>query len=203
MQVYDRAIKLVSLIEDLSLNINGEVIQVIPALKALPRSGHALRIDKFGLDLPKQSVYDHALTLAYNCDIYQKSLGISFDVQILANYCVFHDLAEVIVGDVPRFTSKSLAKKHYLSAVQKRAAEIKANQIISENIDASLKAEFVESIHLLESEEEENTGIRKLFWMLDKTEPILSMWRYIYNFHDQIKIEEFLEAMTDFLTILR
>ncbi|MDD2487383.1 MAG: HD domain-containing protein [Candidatus Gracilibacteria bacterium] len=167
----------------------------------MPRTGKAVRIDKYDLNLEKQSIYCHVMTLAFLSDSILELFDYDFDKKSLANICAFHDLSEVIIGDVPDFTPKELAGNTYLDRSMKKEMENKANRLIMENLPNDLKIDFENTISMLEDNEtDEYIDIMNFFGMLDKMEPIISVWRYI-NFHkSQIEIERFLDAMTDFFT---
>ena len=164
----------------------------------MPRTGLAHRIDKYKLNLPKQSIYDHLITIAYNSDIVINTFQFSYDKLLLANFCVYHDIAETIIGDVPTFTSKELAEQTYMTKSQKKELEAKANHIILNSLTKKYCKPFKEAINLLSDEDNPNKKITSFFWMMDKIEPIIAIWRYIHLYKKLIDVDLFIEAMSDF-----
>lgn len=186
-------------------NLSGTTISVpdistfslVERLQSIPRTGKAVRIDRFGLNLPKQSLVDHIKTLAIMADVFKSALDMDLDSGLLARMAAFHDLAETITGDTPDFTSKELAAGHYMDAEDKRLEEKNANATIADCLTGPLKSDFLEVLDCLEDAGSQEA---RFFIMLDKLEPIISVWRYINQFRKTIDIENFLEAMTDFFT---
>ncbi len=173
------------------------VFSLIERISGSPRTGIAVRIDRYNLNLPKQSLADHIKMLSVLADAFKLALSAKVDSEPLAKMVAFHDLSEAIIGDVPDFTDKDLATTHHKTPEEKNVQEKAANDLIADRLTGSLRTAFVNTIKLLEDEELFET---KFFTMLDKSEPIISIWRYIHLFHNNIDIEQFLDAMTDFFT---
>lgn len=156
----------------------------------LPRSGKLLRIQKYTLNLPVQSVYDHILSVAEIADLLFPTLSRE-KKQILAGYIFAHDLTEILIGDIPAFTSSD----HYKIEKTEVNEEL-AIKRITECLPQETGSIF------------QNTTSRilspKPYWAktflntADKMEPILAIWRYIHLYRAQINIDQFLEAMADF-----
>ncbi|MEK9155612.1 MAG: HD domain-containing protein, partial [Patescibacteria group bacterium] len=109
----------------------------------------------------------------------------------------FHDLAEVLVGDVPDFTTADLAGTHFRTAEEKSIQEQWANQRVLEALPDGLRLEAERALRILADISNEQT---RFFHMLDKIEPIISVWRYISHHRETLDINAFLEAMSDFFT---
>jgi 5'-deoxynucleotidase YfbR-like HD superfamily hydrolase len=130
-------------------------------------------------------------------DIFSKYTSQKIDKYTVAKCIVFEELHETIVGDVPEFTSQELAKALYKTEEEKLKREVWADGIIAEHLTGELKKEFGETIRLVHEEKDVNV---RFFRQVDKTDPIIGIWRYIHLFRKTLDIEKFLEAMTDFFT---
>lgn len=169
-------------------------IPLIEALKKTPRSGKAVRIDQFGLKLPKRSVYDHIQALPEQARFCFAMSPVELPFEELCNLLIFHDLAEALIGDVPCFTPKEMAKETYMSEEEKEEAEKAANLKLLVALPFGLKPSFARSLEHLQDKQ----GLMYRFYrMVDKLDPILGIWNYLYQFRE-IEIEPFLEAMNDF-----
>jgi 5'-deoxynucleotidase YfbR-like HD superfamily hydrolase len=173
-------------------------IHILERLAHLGRSGKSIRIDLAGLTLPKRSVLDHILSLAVQADLLH---GLGFRAPnpcVLAKCIAFHDIAEAIIGDTPDFTSEMIASKHYVSARDKPIATRRANRLIAEHLDTATRCSFLSTIALLHTSQ---SRTRQYFEMLDKTDPIIAIWRYLAALqHRMIPAGPFLAAMDDFFT---
>lgn len=190
-RIYDNTLKILQQLSAINIKSDtGKTTTILSALKQLPRTGKAVRIDKYKLKLRKQSVYDHIMELAYIADAIIDIYKIKADRKLLAEMCAFHDLAEILIGDAPFFTPKKMAGKNYLSQTEKAIRENKANDLLLNLLPRPMAISFQRAIKNKDS----------LFWMIDKIEPIVSVWRYIYFCRDKIVIQKYLLAMTDFFT---
>jgi len=176
---------------------DSEVKQITFAarLEQIPRSGKAVRIERFSLGLPKQSLRDHVTTIGHMGELFATSLAVRVDPRLIAEMVTFHDLAEVIMGDAPAFTAPELAGLTHRTKQDKAIAERAANAQIIAVLAEPLRSRFIEVINLLDLGESDEA---KFFYMLDKHEPIISIWRYLSLFSDRINIDQFIEAMADF-----
>jgi len=108
---------------------------LINKLKQTPRTGFEVRIKKFSLNLPVQSIYDHVLSVATNSDILATLFNIDLDIEKIIYSIAFHDIVEALIGDTPEFTSKELIKfsqKYSVNTKEKAIQEQKANNQISQ-----------------------------------------------------------------------
>jgi 5'-deoxynucleotidase YfbR-like HD superfamily hydrolase len=172
---------------------------IVEVLHKLPRTGKAVRIYQYQLPLPIQSIYDHVLSVARNMDELSSFFDLKYSNDALACYVAFHDLAEVVSGDHPDFTTKELASltKHYLSSIEEK--ELQEKEFTKEflnSLEGDVRHEFETAINLYKSD----YYFQTFFSICDKTEPIIAIWRYIAIFRKTLNIEVFLTAMTDFFT---
>lgn len=196
--IYNNTLEILQELSEIKIARGGEVINILSTLKQLPRTGKSVRIDKYNLNLPKQSLYDHVLELAFIFDAASSLFQYKFDRQLLAEMCAFHDLSEVIIGDVPFFTTEKLAGTNYLTKDEKNKKENEANAIISNLLPEKLATPFKNTISILGNEFAPNSEIVSFFWLVDKIEPIISVWRYVHAHRSKLDLQNFLIAMTDF-----
>lgn len=169
-------------------------IPLIETLKKTPRSGKAVRIDRFGLKLPKRSVYDHIQSLPEKARFCLSMAPVDLPSEELGNLLIFHDLSEALIGDVPCFTPKEMAKGTYMCPEEKEEAEKAANLKLLVALPFGLKPAFAKSLEYLQDKQ----GLMyRVFHMIDKIDPIFGIWNYLYQYRE-IEIAQFLEAMNDF-----
>jgi|GEM_PF-2009866 len=182
-------------------------LKIISSLRALPRSGKLLRLEGMSPRLPIRSVYDHILSIAHSADcllplvnpeIYENSR-----VE-LARLIAYHDVCEVVLGDIPQYTRLNRSKRSRARVT----AEIRLSQMKQgepERITNKFIAMFLQDSerHSLQRVVEVMAGdsaVKKMAYALDKMDPIIAVWRYIYSFRaDQsFKIDEFMTRMRHF-----
>lgn len=186
------------LIELWKINIiyESKKISILERLKKIPRTWKSIRIEKYWLNLKKQSLYSHIISLAYMIDFLIEKKYFYYNKKLLSDLCVFHDLSEVIIWDIPDFTWKEYLWETIINKSKKNELEIYANHIILQNLSKDLKYDFVNYIDFVEKFK--NKNLINLFEMIDKFEPIISVRRYIYYFKNEIIIDNFIYAMRDF-----
>ena len=202
---YSRAMQsMVSKVEDILDNLSkvtvllndGSRINLTNELKSIPRSGKAVRIDKHTLALPKQSLFDHVIQLAFNADIFLAHFGFEgIDTNLLAALIAFHDIAEPITGDIPAFTSEWKQFKKFRGSKEKH--EALAHELILRQLPEPLKRQMSDSLSASQANLESKATF-DFFQFLDKTEPIISVWRYIALHREQLNMKDFIVAMDDF-----
>lgn len=177
-------------LREVALTIEGRKVPILETLKHLPRSGKSLRINKYGLDLPKRSVYDHICSLPQQADFFLSLSNADLDQNLLTALLVFHDLSEAVIGDTPNCTH--FEPHTFLTGKRRDEAEEKTNLLLCEAMPHELKRSFEKFL------EEKNTPLYQFFYMIDKTDPIIAIWRYLFLFQGKIEIDKFLSAMADF-----
>ncbi len=175
------------------IKVNNRSVDVLEALKHTPRTGKSCRIDAYKLGLPKRSLFDHLPSMAVQADLFKKYAKTSLSDDLLADLIAFHDWHEVIIGDVPEFTPKELAGNLYMTAEEKQKRQAAADKLILQSLSGNTKEQYVALDELFHKPDQ-------FFLMVDKTDPIIAIWRYLHLFKDQIDIEKFLDAMTHFFT---
>ena len=80
MTILEEVNKIFRGLKDFEIKIDSDIyINIVEDLKKTPRTGFAVRVDKGGVSIPKQSIYDHLLSLAHNSEVLQEDLGIEYD----------------------------------------------------------------------------------------------------------------------------
>jgi hypothetical protein len=166
-------------------------------LKALPRAGKALRFDFYGLDLPRRSVYDHVRSLGPQADFFLGHSGTWVPADTLGELIAFHDLNEILLGDIPRFTAERIAKKLYVRPEEKRLKEVRADRQLVEYLPPPLRDVYAGVRARLLGEP---TDLTRFFDMVDQTDPIIAIWRYAAGFRGRLDVDRFMFAMDDFFT---
>ncbi|MCE5316895.1 MAG: HD domain-containing protein [Parachlamydia sp.] len=180
-----------TLLEQLS-EIEVDQIPIIEKLKQTARSGKAVRFDRAGLRLPKRSVYDHIISLPAQARFFIFETKIQIDVDQLDCMILFHDLTEALIGDTPSFTAQDIAQETFRSFEEKERAEEKASERLLAALPKALKVHFEDYLNCA------NSPAYRFFQMVDKTDPIIAVWRYIALHRSTLDIHTYLAAMTDF-----
>jgi 5'-deoxynucleotidase YfbR-like HD superfamily hydrolase len=123
----------------------------------------------------------------------------------LARCIVYHDLAEVLLGDIPAYTNVDDSKRNRDQVVaEQRLRKLPAGEpkrVAMEFISMFLNDRERESLRTAErvlSDHENRVG--RFFVVLDKIDPIIAVWRYIHQFRGALDTDarEFLKTMKDF-----
>lgn len=186
---------IIDFITNLSIEISNKKTIIIETLKSIPRSGKSVRLEKFGINLPKRSVYDHIVSLPPQAQFFLSLSKNDLDPIILESMLIFHDLSEAVIGDSPSFTSQDLAMQTFMTEDKKAQEETKINLLLLKILPDHLKPLFST---YMEHHREKKSFLYRYFNMIDKTDPIIAVWRYIFLFRRKIDIEIFLSAMKDF-----
>ena len=182
-------------------------LKIIPALKTIPRSGKLLRLDIFSDDIEIRSIYDHLLSVAHTADclLQENDYGIVGRHRVeLARFIAFHDVCEVLLGDVPQYTHLN----HYTRNKAKVEAQIRlarlhngepekiANQFIAMYLPESTRESFLNLHELMKTD----NPVRRFATVLDKIDPIIATWRYIHILRNEqwFDTKVFVEEMIHF-----
>jgi 5'-deoxynucleotidase YfbR-like HD superfamily hydrolase len=194
--------------EMITLPIYGN-IPIITNLKKIKRTGKLVRLESF-VNKPKikiRSIYDHILSVAHfaDCLLPIVNSGITVEKHTeLARIIAFHELNETVLGDIPSYTnlreknrtSTSNPAEQTLRLVNPKTRENIANKFIWMFLSGKRKKSLEAVLHYL-SQTESNMII--FFKILDKIDPIISIWRYLKHYKGKIgNIDEFLSRLRDF-----
>jgi 5'-deoxynucleotidase YfbR-like HD superfamily hydrolase len=183
-------------------------LPIVETLKKIPRSGKSVRLENFYPSLKIRSVYDHVISVGHLADCLlpyiQHNLSIRENTE-LARVIAFHELNEVILGDVPTYTSLSDRKRNYSRVYAERRLRSvtpeRREQIADDLIWLFLSEKQRQSLEAVQHHLKEKTSpITIVFKMFDKLDPIIAVWRYLHHYKGQLgdSLWDFLRKMKDF-----
>lgn len=172
----------------------------------MPRQGKKRRLDSFRPDLKIRSVYDHILSVAHSADCLLSSGKLRLQPQdfgTLALCIAFHELNEVVLGDIPSYTSlRSAGTVRWDAESRLRGvAPPRREQIASDFVWLFLSEKHRVSAHAVDTIlANTKSDIFLVFKLLDKLDPIVAVWRYLHHFRGKLgdTPKEFNSAMKDF-----
>lgn len=173
-----------------------ESINVFDVLKRTERTGKALRLKNLNnQNIKARSIYDHILSLCDVAKIFIDKDIINADYEKLAILIIYHDLCESIIGDFPSYTDfyevNSNSRMNLLN-IDKVEREELANKFLWMFADETQKKYF-EVHHNIDND------TKVIFKLLDTIDPIINIWKYMYNFHKELVDEkDFIFVMKDF-----
>jgi 5'-deoxynucleotidase YfbR-like HD superfamily hydrolase len=184
-------------------------IEILDTLRRLPRTGKKVRLEKYRHGtIPIRSVYDHVLSVAHTADHLISEIDHRVspnDLQELARCIAFHELNEVILGDMPAYTNLSEDKRRgvrlyahdRLRSVDPKYRERVANEFVG----IFLSDKQRQSMRVVQErlEKGDSDPVVKFFRLLDKMDPIIAVWRYLDKFRGHLGDGgEFLRKLKDF-----
>lgn len=182
-------------------------IFLVQRLKCIPRSGKQIRLHTFTPFVEIRSIYDHILSVAHSADCLIPQLEPDFtdsECQTLSRCIVYHDLCEVLLGDIPSFTNLSRVSRNrvYLKAgdLLKRypteERDVRTNSFMMMFLEEQELSSMIEYESIIQNKE---SKLRKLFVFLDKLDPIVAVWRYLHHYRGRLEDGEgFLTRLKDF-----
>lgn len=192
---------------------NHRRVMLVETLQKLPRSGKQLRLQSFKVPGRKQglkirTVYDHILSMAHCAD----SLLPHFDHGLdgsdlidLARCISYHELTEVIMGDIPTYTSLSARARSdarvYAEARLRTVEPKKRSQVASDLIWMYVDEKHRRSLDRFnEICSRPDSKVYLTFKYLDKLDPIIGVWRYLHHYRGELggSPKEFNKRMKDF-----
>ncbi len=182
-------------------------IRIIRSLQSLPRSGKLLRLEGMTPAIPIRSIYDHILSVAYSADCLMPHIETGIlgrDRVELARSIAYHDVCEVIIGDIPQYTRLNRSKRNRahvqaeirLSELPDGEPERITNAFIAMFLQGSEKYSMTTALETLSN----RNPIRDFWYCLDKIDPIIAVWRYVRYCRNipGFSIDEFLSRMRHF-----
>jgi 5'-deoxynucleotidase YfbR-like HD superfamily hydrolase len=176
-------------------------VHVIESLKDIKRTGKKIRFEKFNNpDIKVRSIYDHIHSLAKMAEIFLKEDVFICNEHDLACHIVYHDLCEFLISDFPTHTDTheiSSTPIQNVKNVDKEIRERYATKFLWLYGDSYQK----ECFEVLDNSDE----TAQIFEILDKIDPIINIWRYMYNYKEYVSdnAELFIKTLEDFFTYLR
>ena len=163
-------------------------IKIIETLKKLPRSGKILRLHKFRPEVRIRSVYEHILSVSHSADCFFNTAEHNLkrgDAIEVARLIAFHELNEVILGDIPAYTPLTGPKRERASiTAERRLATVdpETREAVTNNFISMFLGErdrlALESVN---SHRRNDDDIYKFFHLLDKIDPIVGIWRLLHD----------------------
>ena len=183
-------------------------IKIIDSLRRLPRSGKLIRLATFQPRIPVRSVYDHVLSIAHTADCLFPIINHGIkpeEANELARCIVYHDLAEVLLGDIPAYTNLTNAKRsraHIVAEAQfRKLPKGEPKRIANEFLGMFLDDRERESWNAAKlTLADLKHPVARFFQIVDKLDPIIAVWRYVHQFQETLGSGaiEFLRRMKDF-----
>lgn len=193
--------------ETISLPLNGK-IKIVETLKRMPRSGKLVRLRTYEPKVKIRSIYDHILSVAYSADCLFPHIahGVQpHEMSELARCIAFHELNEVILGDMPSYTNLSQSKIRTadlyawkrLKDFNKRDRERVANEFIAMFLGERERKSLQKVNQYFD---DDSSPISQFIRVLDKIDPIINVWRYLHQYRGQLDdgADAFLRRMKDF-----
>jgi len=182
-------------------------LKIVKSLKSLPRSGKLLRLEGMVPTLPIRSIYDHTLSVAHSADcllpLIDSNLYENERVE-LSRVTAYHDVCEVILGDIPQYTRLNRSKRNRariaaeirLSQMKEGEPERVTNEFIAMFLQDSERYSLKRTVQVMAG----RSAVRQFFYSMDKLDPIIAVWRYIHCFRNDssFRIDEFLNRMRHF-----
>jgi 5'-deoxynucleotidase YfbR-like HD superfamily hydrolase len=167
---------------------------IVRTLRRIPRSGKSVRLAEFKPRLRIRSIYDHILSLAHLADCILPHINHGIHPSELGDLslCIaYHELNEVILGDIPSYTSLSNNKRNRnrnyaeqrLRNVSPQDRERIANEVVWMFLSDKHKQAFGAAMKLFA---DQRSRVHILFKSLDKLDPIVSVWRYIHHYRGKL-----------------
>lgn len=200
------------LLDDLSseyihLPISGAV-SLIQTIKTLTRSGKRGRFAGFVPEIPVRTVYDHILSVAHSAECLYEYLSHNTDPsdRFLISECItYHDLNEVLLGDVPAFTNPTIGKSdpsQLYTESRLRSIDSKIrNKVANQFLLMFLSDNQRNTMNIVDEIMYNGHGnVHRYVFMLDKIDPIVSIWRYLHQFRVELSgnSDEFLKRLKNF-----
>jgi 5'-deoxynucleotidase YfbR-like HD superfamily hydrolase len=169
-------------------------IRIIDTLRKIPRSGKQLRLSSFKPQLKIRSIYDHILSMAHTADLLLPHIkhGISKEnLSELPRCIAFHELNEVVLGDIPTYTplteEKRSVSKVYAEERLRNVLPKKRRQISNDFIWLFLNEKNRRSLEKVNKTlADHKSSIYIAFKLLDKIDPIIATWRYLHTYRGKL-----------------
>ncbi len=178
-------------------------------LKNIPRTGKMIRLQSIAIpNILPRSVYDHVISMAHLADAF-----LSLEKHPIINECdypqlgrliAYHELNESLLGDIPAYTnldgnSIKQVNDRKIKAISADKKEKAVNNLLWLYGNQQQRISFEE---LNKNLSQQKTPIMKYFKMLDRIDPIIAVWRYLFFYKIELQgnVEEFIEGMNDFFT---
>ena len=181
-------------------------INIISSLKKIPRSGKKIRLDTYEPKVEIRSIYDHLISVAHSADCLLPELGLQLsdtEAMDLSRCIVYHDICEIFLGDIHQYTPLTDPKRSKASILAeerlKRFSPQERDSITNAFIKLFLEEREQLSMTRYESIIHKNNELSKLFIFLDKIDPLIGVWRYLFYYRGKLDDgKKFISRLRDF-----
>lgn len=186
-----------------------ESIKIIDTLKSLPRSGKIVRLENYRPEIRVRSIYDHILSLAHTADCLWNEIDhglMNYQQPTLALCIAFHELNEVLIGDLPQLTDLSARKQRAANLhAYDRLERFKGNDILETFTNNFIKLylndrNFAYMDKFQSIKRSEKDVLFRFFYLIDKIDLIIAVWRYLHVYRGRLDpvAAVFLTKLMDF-----
>jgi len=183
-------------------------LPIISTLATIPRSGKSIRLKNFKPQLSIRSIYDHILSVAHLADIILPHIKHNlqqYEFSELSRIIAFHELNEVILGDIPTYTNMNrnirIITRNYAEERLRLILPEKRESIANDLIWMFLSDKQRQSLStVIKNISDKNSNLYLIFKVFDKIDPIVATWRYLHAYRGKLgeKPDKFLKMMKDF-----
>ncbi|PCI52519.1 MAG: hypothetical protein COB36_14885 [Alphaproteobacteria bacterium] len=183
-------------------------LKIVESLSKIPRSGKFVRLKNFKPSLEIRNVYDHIHSVAHIADTILPCIehGLkNYEFAELARVVAFHELNEVILGDIPTYTELSNRKRNssriFAEDRLRTVTPYKRERIANDLIWMFLSEKHRKSMGKVTSHlRDKNSKVRLIFKCFDKIDPIIATWRYLHVYRTKLGEDaaKFVHVMKDF-----
>ena len=207
--VYQHTMEIVEELKKESLSFpSNKKLKIIDSLKKIPRSGKYVRLKSYRPPLSIRSIYDHIHSIAHIADHFLPYIDHGLkdhEYSELGRVIAFHELNEVILGDIPTYTELSNRKRHasriYAEDRLRTVTPSKRERIANDLIWMFLSEKQRKSMEKVKSHlRSKNSKVYIIFKCLDNIDPIIATWRYLDVYRGKLGSggDKFLTDMKDF-----
>jgi len=181
---------------------------ILSSLKKLERSGKKVRLENFRPSVKIRSVYDHIHSVAHVADSLLPYIDHGLadnELAELARCIAYHELNEIVLGDIPTYTSLSQSKRKTakvfaearLRSVPPSKREKIANDFIWMFVSEKHRRSILEVNEIMKNKK---SSLYLIFKALDKIDPIIATWRYLHHYRGKLgdSPKKFNRKMKDF-----
>lgn len=206
--IYDYTLKFLDEIKSLTLTLPlVEPFKPLERLKEIQRTGKAIRLENMKLkSIKARSIYDHVISMAYLADCFlvldKNKLIKECDYPNLGRIIAYHEISESLIGDIPAYTDiDGHTTKNKNDIRIKNLHHDQRERIVNNFLWMYANSRQRSSIEEMNRNlSKQNTPFMKYFRMLDRIDPIIAIWRYLYRYREELKTQsaKFIYGMNDF-----
>ena len=207
--VYQHTIEIVEELKKESLSFPSiKKLKIIESLKKIPRSGKYVRLKSYKPPLSIRSIYDHIHSISHIADQFLPFIDHGLEdheYSELGRLIAFHELNEVILGDIPIYTELSDRERHasriYAEDRLRTVTPSKRERIANDLIWMFLSEKQRKSMEKVKSHlRNKKSKVYIIFKCFDNIDPIIATWRYLNVYRGKLgsSANKFLIDMKDF-----